>query len=94
MVRSPQFHCRGHGFHPGWGTKILQATGCGRKREKIILFVDDVTVYKKTKEIYKNNPLALIRRVESDRTESKSIVYTELLCKYWCKLFTVKNKQF
>lgn len=43
-----------------------------KKREKIILFVDDVIVDKQTKIIYKNNPLALIRQLESDRTESKS----------------------
>ena len=47
------------------------------KREKIILFVDDVIVCKKTKVIYKNNPLALMRQLESDRTGSKSVVAWE-----------------
>ena len=94
MVRTPQFHCKELGFSPGWGTKILQATGCSQKREKIILFVDDVIVCKKIKVIYKNNPLALMRQLESDRTERKSIVYTKLLCNCWCEPFAAKNQQF
>ena len=34
MVRIPSFHCRGHGFDPGWGTKILHAVRPKIKNKK------------------------------------------------------------
>ena len=32
VVKTPCFHCRGHGFDP-WGTKILHAARCGHKNK-------------------------------------------------------------
>ena len=34
VVKTPQFHCRGLGFDPGWGTKIPQAAQGGQKKKK------------------------------------------------------------
>ena len=34
MVRTGQFHCRGPGSIPGWGTKIPQAEQYGQKKKK------------------------------------------------------------
>ena len=36
MVRTGQFHCRGPGSIPGWGTKIPQAEQYGQKKKKKI----------------------------------------------------------
>ena len=33
MVKNPHFHCRGHGFDPGRGTKIPHVTRCGQKKK-------------------------------------------------------------
>ena len=35
VVKTPQFHCRGLGFDPGWGTKIPQAAQGGQKKKRI-----------------------------------------------------------
>ena len=32
MVRTPHFHCGGHGFIPGWGIKIPHAARHGQKK--------------------------------------------------------------
>ena len=34
MVRIPDFHCRGPGSIPSWGTEILQATRKSQKKEE------------------------------------------------------------
>ena len=31
VVKIPRFSCRGHGFHPGQGTKIPHAAQCGQE---------------------------------------------------------------
>ena len=37
MVRTPSFHCRGHGFDPWWGTKIPQAAQPIKKGGALII---------------------------------------------------------
>ena len=34
MVRMPHFHCTGHGFNPGQGTKIPQAAQRSQKKKE------------------------------------------------------------
>ena len=34
VVKTPYFHCSGHGFVPGWETKILHATWHSHKKKK------------------------------------------------------------
>ena len=34
VVKTPCFHCSGHGFVPGWETKILHATWHSHKKKK------------------------------------------------------------
>ena len=34
VVRSPDFHCREHGFNPCWGTKIPHGAQSAAKRKK------------------------------------------------------------
>ena len=34
VVRTPHFHCRGHGFHPWRETKIPHAAQCSQKKKK------------------------------------------------------------
>ena len=34
VVKTPCFHCRGHGFVLGWETKILHATRHSHKKKK------------------------------------------------------------
>ena len=38
MVKTASFHCRGHGFDPGQGTKILHTVQQKKKRKKIANF--------------------------------------------------------
>ena len=35
MVRTPNFHCQGCRFHPGWGTKILHQKKKKKKELRI-----------------------------------------------------------
>ena len=39
VVRSRCFHCLGLGSIPGWGTEMLQATRCGKKKKKLNHYV-------------------------------------------------------
>ena len=38
VVRTPRFHCRGHGLDPWWGTKIPRALWCGQKKKECSQF--------------------------------------------------------
>ena len=34
VIKTPHFHCWGHGFNPWWGTKIPHVALCGQKKKK------------------------------------------------------------
>ena len=46
VVKTLQFHCRGHELDPGWRTKIPQATQCGpKKKNQLKKLIDTVNMF-------------------------------------------------
>lgn len=46
-IRTPCFHCRGKGFNPGGGSRILHAAGAREKNfkeEKALKFLESIAV--------------------------------------------------
>ena len=42
MVKTASFHCRGHGFDPGQGTKILYTVQPKKKKNSLIIIFNQL----------------------------------------------------
>ena len=45
MVKTASFHCRGHGFDPGQGTKILYTVQPKKKKKNSLIIIFNQLIF-------------------------------------------------